>query len=531
MAHTVRTRRGRILRVEVDRDSTAPIYQQIYQSIRGDILSGVLAAGSRLPSTRCLASDLAVARSTVVQAFEQLRAEGYVEGVLGAGTRVAASLPERHLLSTRGAELRLVRRSPRVSTRARRMGELLAEAPTVFGRPPRAFRAGVPAVDVFPVDLWARLLARRWSRTTTRQLAYAEPFGLHALRTAIAEHLRAARGVRCVTEQVLVTNGSQQALDLIARTLLDPGDAAWLEDPGYHGARGVLTAAGARVIPVPVDGEGLVVSEGRRRASDARLAFVTPSRQLPLGMALSPARRAELLEWASGDGWIVEDDYDSDFRYAGQPVSALQGLDRHGCVLYVGTFSKVMFPAMRLGYVVVPESLVDQFAAARHFADYHSPYLEQAVMADFMVEGHFDRHIRRMRAVYQARKEVLLDAMRRELADELDPVDTDGGITLVAWLRGLDDVAVARAARQAGIDVLALAPFAIEASLRPGLLLGYSGVREEEITAGVAQLARVVRAVRLSAGARTAERRTPAEAAGGRARGSVASASAQSITR
>ncbi len=212
-------------------------------------------------------------------------------------------------------------------------------------------------------------------------------------------------------------------------------------------------------------------------------------------------------------------------------MAALQGMDRHGCVLYVGTFSKVMFPAMRLGYVVVPESLLEQFAAARHFADYHSPYLEQAVMADFMSEGHFDRHIRRMRAVYQARKEVLLTALRRELADELEPVETDGGITLVAWLRELDDVAVSRAARQAGIDVIALTPFAIEAPLAPALLLGYSGVREEEITAGVTQLARVIRSVRMSARAPLTERRTPAEAAGGRARGSVASAGAQSITR
>jgi GntR family transcriptional regulator/MocR family aminotransferase len=495
-----RTARGRILKVDFDRESAAPLYMQIYKSIRADILGGLLMPATRLPSTRYLAEDLGVARSTVVQAYEQLRAEGYIEGIHGAVTRVSATLPDQHLQHLRArapVEPRLVRRVPKVSIRNAQIGQALREAPAILARPPRAFRVGVPAIDVFPVDIWGRLLARRWSRTTSRQLAYAEPFGHLPVRTAIADYLRAARGVRCTPEQVMITGGSQQALDLCARVLLDPGDQAWLEDPGYHGARGALAAAGARIVPVPVDAEGLVVTEGRRRAPGARLAYVTPSRQLPLGITLSLGRRQELLDWAAGaDAWVIEDDYDSEFRYASKPLSALQGIDRHGCVLYIGTFSKVMFPALRLGYLVLPECLVDVFAAARHFSDYHSPYLEQAVMADFITEGHFERHIRRMRSIYQERRGVLLESLRTHLADEIAPDETEGGMTLIGWLRRLDDVDVARAAREAGIDVLPLSPFTLEHRVRPGILMGYSGVREPDVRDGVVQLAAAIRGMR-----------------------------------
>ncbi|HJU89167.1 MAG TPA: PLP-dependent aminotransferase family protein [Gemmatimonadaceae bacterium] len=500
MHQTGRTARGRILKVEFDRESAAPLYMQIYKSIRGDILSGLLMPSTRLPSTRYLAEDLGVARSTVVQAYEQLRAEGYIEGIHGAVTRVSASLPEQHLQHARTrapVEPRLVRRAPKISMRNTQIAAALRDRPAVLARPPRAFRVGVPAIDVFPVDIWGRLLARRWSRTTSRQLAYGEPFGHLPLRTAIADYLRAARGVRCMPEQVMITAGSQQAIDACARVLLDVGDQAWLEDPGYHGARGALAAAGARVVAVPVDAEGLVVTEGRRRAPGARLAFVTPSRQLPLGVTLSTSRRQELLDWAAGaDAWVLEDDYDSEFRYASKPQSALQGIDRHGCVIYIGTFSKVMFPALRLGYAVLPECLVDVFAAARHFTDYHSPYLEQAVMADFVIEGHFERHIRRMRSIYQERRHILLDALREQLSDEVVPDETDGGMTLIAWLRRRDDVDVARAAREAGIDVLPLTPFALEHRVRPGMLMGYSGVRDADLREGVVQLAAAIRGMR-----------------------------------
>ena len=298
----------------------------------------------------------------------------------------------------------------------------------------------------------------------------------------------------------MMVAGSQQAIDLCARVLLDPGDLVWLEDPGYHGARGAFAAAGASVVPVPVDENGLDVAAARERAPTARMAFVTPSRQLPLGMTMTLARRLELLQWANeSDAWILEDDYDSEFRYASRPIAALQGLDACGRVLYTGTFSKVMFPALRLGYLVVPEPLIEAFTAARHFADYHSPYLEQMVMADFIVEGHFERHIRRMRAIYQERQEVLVESAARELAGRIAVAPADAGMTLIGWLQpGDDDVGICGAAARAGVDVLPLTPFATSRRIDPGLLLGYSGVREDEIREGVIRLAAVFEGVRAS---------------------------------
>jgi GntR family transcriptional regulator / MocR family aminotransferase len=491
-----RARRGRILAVAIDQKSGQPLYRQIYSHVRQCILDGRLAPGARLPSTRQLAADLRVSRSTAVQAYEQLRAEGYIEGLGGAETRVSGALPDSFVRTgPRDSDPPTVtlRSSLVPSTRARSTLAAMRRTTTPFGLGPRAFRAGVPAVDVFPVDTWGRIMARRWSRTPARDLAYGEPFGYRPLREAIADYLRAARGVRCTADQVMVVAGSQQGLDLAARVLLDPGDKVWLEDPGYHGARGAFTAAGANIIPVPVDQDGLDVMAGRTLAPDARLAFVTPSRQLPLGSTMSLPRRLALLEWAAASrAAIFEDDYDSEFRYASRPLPALQGLDRAGCVLYAGTFSKVTFPSMRLGYLVVPPALIDVFGAARHFMDFHSPFLEQAVMTDFIVEGHFERHIRRMRAIYHDRQVLLVNLARERLGGLLDVRPADAGMTVVGWLGGgLDDVATARAAERAGLHVLPVSPLSVR-PLPPALLLGYAGVRDDEIRDGVNRLAIVL---------------------------------------
>jgi len=490
-----RARRGRILAVAIDQKSGQPLYRQIYGHVRQCILDGRLASGARLPSTRQLAADLRVSRSTAVQAYEQLRAEGYIEGLGGAETRVSGALPDSFVrASPRDVDQKIPLRSSLVpSVRARATAAAMRRSPPTFGLGPRAFRAGVPAVDVFPIDTWGRIMARRWSRTPARDLAYADPFGYRPLREAIADYLRAARGVRCTADQVMVVAGSQQGLDLAARVLLDPGDKVWLEDPGYHGARGAFTAAGANIVAVPVDQDGLDVMAGRTLAPDARLAFVTPSRQLPLGSTMSLPRRLALLEWAAASrAAFFEDDYDSEFRYASRPLPALQGLDRAGCVLYAGTFSKVTFPSMRLGYLVVPPALVDVFAAARHFMDFHSPFLEQAVMTDFIVEGHFERHIRRMRAIYHERQVLLVNLARERLGGLLDVRPADAGMTVVGWLGGgLDDVATAKAAERAGLHVLPLSPLAVR-PMPPALLLGYAGVRDDEIRDGVNRLAIVL---------------------------------------
>ena len=489
------TRRGRIVKVAIDADSSEPLYRQVYASVRADIVQGNLTRGATLPSTRQLALDIGVARCTIVQAYDQLRAEGYVESVPGAGTRVSPVLPDDFLRRTKPEavpdELAAFKGQPS------RRGQAILSSPRrvqwTLGRPPRAFRAGVPAVDVFPMDTWGRMLSRRWQRMTSRMLAYSEPAGYPPLRQVVADYLRGARGVRCSPEQVFIVSGAQQALDLCARVLLDPGDRVWLEDPGYHGARGAFVGAGAEIVPVPVDREGLVVAEGERMAPDARLAFVTPSRQLPLGVTMSTERRRELLSWAQdASAWIIEDDYDSEFRYATRPLPSLQGLDTHGCVVYVGTFSKVMFPSLRLGYVVVPESLTDVFAAARHFADYHSPLLEQAVLAEFIMDGHFERHIRRMRTLYRTRQDVLLEAAQAHLAGLMGVQRSDAGISAIGVLENIDDVAASRAADRAGIDTVPMSWFAIRHHPAPALLLGYAGVRESELRDGVARLAVVL---------------------------------------
>jgi GntR family transcriptional regulator/MocR family aminotransferase len=490
-----RARRGRILAVAIDQKSGQPLYRQIYSHVRQCILDGRLAPDARLPSTRQLAADLRVSRSTAVQAYEQLRAEGYIEGLGGAETRVSGALPDSFVRAgLREPDQPAPLRSSLVpSARARATLASFRRSPPPFGLGPRAFRSGVPAVDVFPVDTWGRIMARRWGRTPARDLSYGDALGYRPLREAVADYLRAARGVRCTADQVMITAGSQQGLDLAARVLIDPGDKVWLEDPGYHGARGAFTAAGANVIPVPVDNEGLDVMAGRTLAPDARLAFVTPSRQLPLGSTMSLPRRLALLEWASASrAAVFEDDYDSEFRYASRPLPALQGLDRAGCVLYAGTFSKVTFPSMRLGYLVIPPALIDVFAASRHFNDVHSPYIEQAVMTDFIVEGHFERHIRRMRAIYHERQVLLVNLARERLGGLLDVRPADAGMTVVGWLgQGLDDVATTRAAERAGLHVLPLTPFAVR-PLPPALLLGYAGVRDDEIRDGVNRLAIVL---------------------------------------
>ncbi|NOT08791.1 MAG: PLP-dependent aminotransferase family protein [Gemmatimonadales bacterium] len=409
-------------------------------------------------------------------------------------TRVVPSPPERAMrAATPPAGPPASPHKGRPSRRANILTKASIPELAPFEEAPRAFRSGVPAVDIFPIDIWGRIMAKRWRRVPPGALSYGRPFGFQPLRQAVADYLNAARGVRCTAEQVLIVNGSQQGLDLAARVVLDPGDQAWLESPGYPGASKAFIAAGAALVQVPVDDQGLIVSEGRRLAPNAHAAFVTPSRQLPLGMTMPAARRQELLAWARAAGaWIVEDDYDSEFRYVDRPLAALQGLDPNGCVIYCGTFSKVTFPAVRLGYLVVPDALIDAFAAARIASDYTSPHLTQAVMADFITEGHFERHIRRMRSIYRGRQEVLVTAAERQLAGLLEVKRAESGMNLIGWLpAGSNEGDVVRAAKERSVDVLPLSRFG--GSLpRAGLLLGYAGVRDREIEEGVTRLAQAL---------------------------------------
>jgi GntR family transcriptional regulator/MocR family aminotransferase len=477
--------------LRLDTTTSTPLHQQIYDGLRAAILAGRLPAGTRLPSTRTLARELGVSRNTVLNTFEQLLAEGYVEGKIGSGTYVNRALPDDML------QVRPAAPSARPVAPGRglsRRGDLLANTPVSIavdlGRP-RAFRPGLPAFDTFPFEIWARLMAKYWRRPPAELLSYGSAAGYAPLRAVLAEYLMSARGVQCTPDQIIVVAGSQQGLDLAARVLLDSDDKVWSEDPGYIGARGALKSAGADLVPVPVDREGLDVAAGVARCATARMAYITPSHQNPLGVTMSLPRRLALLEWAQRAGaWVLEDDYDSEYRYAGRPLPALHGLDRHNRTLYLGTLSKTLFPSLRLGYLVVPPDLVAAFVAAKALVDRHAPSVEQAVLAEFIVEGHFARHIRRTRVLYAERQATLVASAERALAGVLDVRPAEAGMHLVGWLpAGVDDRAVSRLAAAQGVDTPALAAYALSPLERGGLLLGYAAIDAAQIRAGVRRLA------------------------------------------
>lgn len=480
--------------VTLDYKSPVPLYRQLYQELRKAILTGRLPSGSQLPSTRGLADEVGISRTTVLTAFDQLAAEGYLEGHIGSGTYVATRLPDE--LLTARQDVAVSPSSP-AGPGLSRQGERLAH-PRVVGSDKRGrgpFRSALPALDAFPFELWARLWRRYLPHTPPELLDYGDPAGYLPLREAIAAHLAAARGVHCRAEQVIIVAGAQQGLDLVARLVLDPGDAVWIEDPGYPGARDALVAAGARVVPVPVDEEGLDVAAGTLRCPEARLAYVTPSHQAPLGVTMSLSRRLALLQWASQTGaWILEDDYDSEYRYASRPLAALQGLDSEGRVIYIGAFSKVLFPSLRLGHLVVPTNLAPAFAAARAVAGLSSPSIEQAVLADFIAEGHFARHIRRMRTLYAERQAAMVEAASHELAGLLEVCPAEAGMNLLGWLpEGVADWVASKRAAAHGLEIRPLSFYRMERSRRGGLQLGYSAFDPREIRQGIGKLADALR--------------------------------------
>jgi GntR family transcriptional regulator/MocR family aminotransferase len=469
-------------------ETETPLYRWLYEELRSAILAGRLKPGARLPATRDLAQQYRLSRATLVAAFEQLKSEGYVEGRVGSGTYVSQVLPEELLeVGRSGREATARRRRIALSAYARRLEPFKGAEP----RPVRAFRANRPALEAFPAGLWAQVAARRLRRASVHLLAGGEALGYRPLREAVADYLNTSRGVRCSPEQVLIISGVQEALDRAAHLLLDPGEPVWMEDPGYPGAAVVFRAVGAKVCPVPVDADGLNLEKGRRRWGRARLVYVTPAHQYPLGVTMSLRRRLELLEWARRTGTCVfEDDYDSEYRYSGRPVPALQGLDRAGVVLFAGSFSAVLFPSLRLGYLVVPTDLVDTFAAAESVSTHHPPLMEQAVLCDFIREGHFARHVRRMRELYTERRALLLDCARRRLAGLLEIPGVDAGMQTVGWLqRGIDAEQVAATSAKLGVEVVPLSRYALGRRRMNGVILGFAAVEPREIRRGVEQLA------------------------------------------
>ena len=455
-------------------------FAHLYGTLRAAIANGDLPAGARLPASRELAAREDVARGTVVAVFEQLRADGFIESRHGAGTFVRRAIDTtRPRALSRG-------KTPTIAP-PKRTPFPQAERPA-----PRPFRANLPDVSLFPRSTWARLSGSLWRGADAALLGDADPLGYRPLRAALAAYLATTRGVRCDAERVAIVPGAQAGFDLIARATLQPGDVVWVEDPGYPGSRSVWQAAGGRIVPMPVDSEG--ASPAAADSPAPRLISVTPAHQSPLGMTLSLPRRRALLERAQRAGaWIVEDDYDGEFRYGARPIAALQGLDTDDRVIHVGSFSKTLLPALRLGYVVLPPRLVEPVRALLSLSLRFAPTIEQATLARFIERGHFNRHIRRLREVYVTRHAMTRAECRRLLDDRLRIDDAAAGLDLVGWLpRRSSDVAVARRLAEAGIESMALSHYRLRAGGDPALVLGVAAFDERTIRRAVAGMAKVV---------------------------------------
>jgi len=450
--------------IVVSKEDPIPFYRQIYLRFRTSISDGLLKPGDRVPSVRALASELNLARGTIETAYQLLINEGYLVGRGAAGTVVSPLLKSAPVTPKT-----LPVSSPR---------DFLVHS----GAEPLPFQMGLPALDAFPHRLWNRIAASELRGSSLDGSIYPDARGHVSLRTALAGYLSVSRGISCTPGQIFIAAGYRACLDLISRSLLKPGDGCWVEDPGYFAARDFLREAGAALIPVSVDAQGMVVEDGVRRMPDARFAVVTPTHHSPLCVALSMPRRQALLEWANRQGsWIIEDDYDSEYRYHGRPLPALKSLDTQDRVLYCGTFSKVLMPGLRLAYLVVPEELVPRFAEVADKMHSHCPQLWQVTTARFIEEGHFGRHLKKMRNLYADRRHLLVDALSAKFSGRLTIDQQVGGMHLLGRLdEGIDDCAIADNAKRNGLGVQALSRWYLSSSTERGLLLGFTNVSSKE---------------------------------------------------
>jgi len=483
--------------VRLDRGSSEPLYQQLYRQIREELESGSFdSSASRVPSSRALAATLGISRPTVNQAFSQLLAEGYLQTRKRSGIFVADHLPATFLKAATPTTTARSEHSARVARRVTRMTDSRSgrQLDVGIGGPPSVtFVAGLPAVDEFPIAVWERLRAQVLAKKGAHLLRYASSRGEIELRKAIAAYLCDFRGANCHADQIVVVGGMQQAMLACALALINEGEVAWIEDPGFPQARNVLAFVGARLVPRPVDREGLVIGKCSRRNSP-RLVVVTPSHQFPFGVTMSLKRRKALIEFAeSRDGYILEDDYNSEFRFDGPPLPCLQGLDNAGRVIYAGTMSKILYPSLRLGFLVAPPQLVDTLVKVRAVMDQHSPAIDQATLARFITEGFFLSHVKRIRELYAQRRAFFIEQFQKWLGDYFDLEITPAGLHFIAWLRREEDLPLfMRAREQTGVWPRPLSFFCVKAQLHPAFVFGFAAWSQAQIERGLAQIASTV---------------------------------------
>ena len=489
--------------LRLDRRKREPLVQQLYRELREAILAGQLKKGHRLPSTRLLAKDLGVSRMTVVNAFDQLTLEGYLSGNVGSGTYVSEQLPEEKL-RVKCCAANIEQKTER-STHTKKLfsnqGRRYVTGEYdqgLVGSRFIPFQSGIPAIDEFPVDSWAKLRRAIWKNVTHEELSYGDPAGYGPLREAIADYVRVYRGVICEDDQVVVVSGTQQAVDAVAKLTTDPNDEVLFENPGYGRARSVFLAANNKIVPVTVDQSGFVVDEAIAKAPNARVAYVTPSHQFPMGVTMSIERRIQLIEWANRNGGLIfEDDYDSEFRYCQRPIPALQGLDHGNRTIYFGSLSKVVYPALSIGYVIVPKPMVEPFVKAISLTSRSPATFEQIAIAEFINNGDFARHLRRMRSVHEERRTTLIECINEHLADYLEIIGADAGLHCAAKLYEHNDIDISKRANDQGILVRPLSEYFYPRTAQNGkqslngLIFGFACSTPQQISVAVKKLANV----------------------------------------
>ncbi len=482
-----------LVNLKINYSSDVPLYKQLYDTFRQSILEGKFLPGQKLPGTRSIAAELNISRNTVTLAFEQLLIEGYIKGKIGAGTFVN-EIPDNVLNVKENVSRKNSGRKVKTNL-ITQLGSPELIHRNISNEEIVPFQNGVPSLDEFPIRTWLKLNNQTSQTLSSSNLGYGDAAGYRPLREEIASYLRTYRAVNCNADQIIIVNGSQQGLDLIMRVILKPGDPVWHEDPGYFGARASMLFAGAKIFPSPLDKEGLNVAYSSKKYPSPKLIYTTPSHQFPIGLTMSISSRIQLLQYASkNNSWVIEDDYDSEFRYSGSPLPSLQGMDKNNCVLYLGTFSKVLFPALRLGYLVLPDpQMLEVFVSAKSMMDRQSPMFEQMITAQFLKEGYFTRHIRKMRTLYKERQEYLISDMKKELGDLIKVKNSDAGMHIILWLKeNLDSDIISQKAREINLIAYPISEYVLKFKQKPGLLLGYTAFDKKKLKEGVQKLKMVL---------------------------------------